>query len=93
MTIENEENGIPPSNVTRETADTFLRRIIPDYENELEVILAEWFIGEEEPGASLVPGLGLIDFEIYPHFEDKLLPQIKKLWKKDQGKLYMIKNG
>jgi len=52
---------------------------------------AEWFIGEEEPGASLMPGLGLIDFEIYPHYEDHLLPKIKKKWKK--GKLYLLKNG
>lgn len=52
---------------------------------------AEWYIGEGEPGASVIPGLGLVDFEIYPHYEDKLLPQIKKHWKK--GELYLLKNG
>jgi dipeptidase E len=52
---------------------------------------SEWFIGEPEPCASLYPGLGLIDFEIYPHYEDELLPQIKKLWTK--GELYLLKNG
>ncbi len=52
---------------------------------------AEWFIGEEEPGASLLPGLGLIDFEIYPHFEDKLKPKIEKKWK--EGKLCLLKDG
>lgn len=51
----------------------------------------EWYIGELEPGASLLPGLGLIDFEIYPHYEDKLLPKIKKLWKGDE--LYLLKDG
>jgi dipeptidase E len=52
---------------------------------------SEWFITEPEPGSSLVPGLGLIDFEIYPHYEDKLLPKIKKFWK--EGELYLLKNG
>lgn len=52
---------------------------------------AEWYLGEPEPGASLVPGLGLVDFEIYPHFEDDQLPKIRKLWKGDE--LYLLKNG
>jgi peptidase E len=53
--------------------------------------LAEWYIGEEERGSSLIPGLGLIDFEIYPHYEESLLPQIKSKFK---GKdLYLLKNG
>ena len=43
---------------------------------------SEWYLGEPEPGAGLVPGLGLIDFEIYPHYEEQLLPEIKKHWKK-----------
>lgn len=52
---------------------------------------AEWYLGAEEHGASLIPGLGLIDFEIYPHFEDEKLQEIKKLWK--EGELYLLKNG
>lgn len=52
---------------------------------------SEWYIGEGEPGASVIPGLGLIDFEIYPHYEDPLRSQIKMHWKK--GKLYLLKNG
>lgn len=55
------------------------------------VHVAEVFIGESEPGASLVPGLGLIDFEIYPHYEDELRPEIEKRWQK--GTLYLLKNG
>jgi peptidase E len=54
-------------------------------------IASECFIGEEEPGASLLPGLGYIDFEIYPHYEDELLPEIKKFWK--GGELCLLKNG
>jgi dipeptidase E len=53
--------------------------------------VGEWFIGEPEPGAQFIPGLGLIDFEIYPHYEDELKPQIDKLWTK--GKLCLLKNG
>jgi dipeptidase E len=52
---------------------------------------SDWYLGEPEPGANLLPGLGLIDFEIYPHYEDKLLPEIDQHWKK--GKLYLLKNG
>lgn len=52
---------------------------------------SEWYLGEPEPGASLVSGLGLIDFKIYPHYETNLLPQIKKHWK--HGELYLLKNG
>lgn len=50
-----------------------------------------YYIGESEMGAELLPGLGLIDFEIYPHFRDELLPQIKKLHKK--GQVYLLKDG
>jgi dipeptidase E len=52
---------------------------------------SEWYLGEPEPGASLVPGLGYIDFEIYPHYEDDLYDKIKKKWKK--GKIYLLKDG
>lgn len=53
--------------------------------------VGEWFLAEPEPGARLIPGLGLIDFEIYPHYEDELYDQINQLW--TSGKLYLIKNG
>lgn len=53
--------------------------------------VSECYLGDPEPGASLLPGLGLIDFEIYPHFEDEQLLEIKKRWKK--GELYLLKNG
>lgn len=50
-----------------------------------------WYLGEPEPGANLLPGLGLINFEIYPHYDDSLLSDIKKHWKK--GELFLLKNG
>ncbi len=52
---------------------------------------AEWYIGEEEPGASLLPGLGLVDFDFYPHYEDHLHEQIKQ--KYTGKKIYLVKNG
>jgi peptidase E len=53
--------------------------------------VTEWYLGEGEPGASIFPGLSLIDFEIYPHYEDEMLPEIKKHW--DGKKLCLLKNG
>jgi peptidase E len=51
----------------------------------------EWYYGEGEPGASVIPGLGLVDFDIYPHFEESNLTYIKKNYK--GNKLYLLKNG
>ena len=53
--------------------------------------LADWYIGEPEPGASVIPGLGLIDFEIFPHYTEDLYSEINKHWEK--GKLCLLKNG
>ena len=53
--------------------------------------VAEWYLGEPEIGGSVIPGLGLVDFYIYPHYEEELLPEIKKLWKGNE--LYLLKNG
>jgi dipeptidase E len=55
--------------------------------------LSEVYVGETEVGAGIFPGLGFIDFEIYPHYEDELLPKIKKVWKKKWGKLCLLKNS
>lgn len=53
--------------------------------------LAEWYIGEVERGASYFPGLGLTDFDFYPHYEDKLYNKIKKNY--HGKKMYLVKNG
>ncbi len=53
--------------------------------------ITEWYLGEEEPGADVIPGLGLVDFEIYPHYEESMLEAIKKHYK--GNKLYLLKNG
>ena len=52
---------------------------------------AEWCPGEEEYGASIIPGLGLVDFDIYPHYFEEDLTTIKQHYK--GNKLYMLKDG
>ena len=54
---------------------------------------SEYYIGEPEPGASLLPGFGWVDFEMYPHYEESILPQLRKLWKPKYGEIYLIKDG
>lgn len=50
--------------------------------------VGEWL---EEPGASCIPGLGFVDFDIYPHYDDSHYDQIKQ--KYTGKKLYLLKNG
>jgi dipeptidase E len=65
---------------------------------------SEWYLGEPEPGASLLPGLNYIDFEIYPHYSEDQLPEIEKCWKGERsqggpwergnkGRLCLLKDG
>ncbi len=53
--------------------------------------LAEWYIGETEPHAGDMRGLSLVDFDIYPHYEESLLPQITAHERKIP--MYLLKNG
>lgn len=53
-----------------------------------------WYIDEVEHGASVIPGLGLIDFQIYPHYREEQRPQIDELYNPDRdGKVYLLKDG
>lgn len=53
--------------------------------------ICDWYPEENEPGASIIPGLGLVDFDIFPHFQEHLFSQIKSQY---QGKkLYLLKDG
>jgi dipeptidase E len=51
----------------------------------------EIYIDEKEPGASIIPGLGIIDFEIYPHYKIEDYQEIAKSW--DSGKLCLLQDG
>lgn len=53
--------------------------------------VAEWYIGEQEPGARLLPGLGLVDFDIYPHYQEDLYKQIRENYK--GNKMFLLKDG
>ncbi len=53
--------------------------------------ISEWYPSDQEYGAHFIPGLGLVDFDIYPHFEEGQQEDIKS-WYRGK-KLYMLKNG
>lgn len=53
--------------------------------------IATWGFVDNELGANEIKPLGLVDFDIYPHYEESLLPQIKGNYK--GNKLYLLKNG
>lgn len=53
--------------------------------------VTEWYPGDVEEGGSIFPTLKLVDFDIYPHFEDSMLSIIKQNYKGE--KLYLLKNG
>jgi dipeptidase E len=53
--------------------------------------MAEAYPGDCEHGASVIPGLGLTDFDILPHYEDEMLGLVKKFYKGNG--LYLLKNG
>jgi dipeptidase E len=53
--------------------------------------ITEWYLNETETGASVIPGLGLVDFDFYPHFEDDQMEYIKA--HNQSKKLYAVKDG
>lgn len=57
--------------------------------------VCEWYLGEVEKGAGVIPGLGLLDFEIYPHLQVDQLDEIKKFRENKQTgmPLYLLKDG
>lgn len=52
--------------------------------------VAEWYSGEPERGANLLPGLNLVPFDIFPHYEESLLPEIKSQY--NGSELYLLTN-
>jgi len=53
--------------------------------------IAEQYPGDEEYGAGVIPGLGLVNFDILPHFEDSMMESIKDIYKGKE--LYLLKDG
>ena len=54
-------------------------------------VVSATYLGEADPAAAYLPGLDLIDFEIYPHYDDSQFELIKSKWVK--GELRLLKNG
>lgn len=52
---------------------------------------AEIYLNEPEIGAEVIPGLGLVDFDFYPHFNDEMYEPLKRAYKGE--KMYVVKNG
>jgi len=53
--------------------------------------ICDWFPGDEEPGAGIFPGLKLVNFDLFPHYNDDALEIIRKEY---TGKaLYLLKDG
>ena len=53
---------------------------------------SSWYINEPEPEAINIPGLGYIDFQIYPHIKPELVEQIRKL-RDPNLSYYLLKDG
>jgi len=53
--------------------------------------ISGWEFVDKERGSEGLTPMNLVDFDIFPHFEDGLLPSIKENYK--GKKLYMLKDG
>ena len=53
---------------------------------------SEWYVGEPEDNTNHLEGLGLIDFQIYPHFDESNLEKIKEAKHPDQ-EYWLLKDG
>ncbi|MBL7036656.1 Type 1 glutamine amidotransferase-like domain-containing protein [Candidatus Microgenomates bacterium] len=53
--------------------------------------VAEWYIDEYERGAKHIPGLNLVDFDMYPHYNEDQYDEIKNEY--GGKKLYLLKDG
>lgn len=53
---------------------------------------SSWYLNEPEPEAIGIPGLGYIDFQIYPHVKDSTIDVIKSHCKPDFT-YYLLRDG
>ncbi len=53
--------------------------------------IASWEFVDNEIGARELSSLGVVDFDIFPHYDESLLSKIKANYK--GKKLYLLKNG
>ncbi len=55
--------------------------------------MAALYPNELDHNGYYLPGLGFLDFEIYPHYDEEKLPMLKEVWQIEYGDLYLLKNG
>ena len=55
------------------------------------LVTADLFPNEPEPGASIISGLGLVDFDFLPHYDERVYDFLKERY--HGNKLYLIKDG
>ena len=53
--------------------------------------IAEYTFVDDEIGAKDIEPMKLVNFDIFPHYEERHLEEIKKMYK--GKKLYLLKNG
>ncbi len=53
--------------------------------------MSVWYPGENEFGAQYIPWLNLVDFDIFPHYDEQMLDVVQQNFK--GKKLYLLKNG
>lgn len=53
---------------------------------------SSWFIDEPEPEAIDIPGLGYIDFQIYPHITNEIINDVKQNCK-PEFTYYLLRDG
>jgi dipeptidase E len=98
-------NGGNTSYLMRKIRESGLEKILPEILEKIVYVgssagsmiwsksleIAQWYPGGPEPGAAKVPGMGLLDFEIFPHYDESMLELIKEKKKKDQ-EYWLLKN-
>lgn len=53
--------------------------------------VASWGFTDNEEGSEKIDPLKLVDFDIFPHYQEEFLPKIKEHYNGE--KLYLLKNG
>jgi dipeptidase E len=99
-------NGGNTSYLMKKVRESGLENILPEILNETIYVgssagsmiwsksleIAQWYPGGAEPGASKVPGIGLLDSQIFPHYQESLLETIKKNKSEDE-EYWLLKNA
>jgi len=98
-------NGGNTSYLMKRVRESGLENILPEILNKTVYVgssagsmiwsksleIAEWYPGGSEPNASQVTDMGLLNFQIFPHYEESMLELIKEKKKQDE-EYWLLKN-